>query len=334
MSELAQVRWAVLGPGRIADQEVPDVALVPGSQVVAVGSRSQERADAFAARHGIARAHGSYRALLADDDVDAVYIATPHPQHRDLALAAIDAGKAVLVEKSFTATAAGTRAVVDRARAAEVFVMEAMWTRFQPAVVRLGELLADGAIGEVTGMQADLGVLAPDDPTDRFWDPAQGGGALLDLGVYLVSFAQLVLGDPDRVVAHGARAATGVEREASLLLGYDDGRTATLSMSLRSPMPGGARVFGTAGWIDVPPRFHHPTRLVLHRHGHDPETLELPATGRGYSHQFAEVARCLGAGLTESPRMPLADTVAVMDVLTEAAAQLGVTQHEDDTILD
>ncbi|MEO6880488.1 MAG: Gfo/Idh/MocA family oxidoreductase [Mycobacteriaceae bacterium] len=333
MSEHARVRWGVLGPGRIADQEVPDVALVPGSEVVAVGSRSQQRADAFAARHGIARAHGSYRALLADDGIDAVYVATPHPQHRELTLAAIDAGKAVLVEKSFTATAAGTREVVARSRSAGVFVMEAMWTRFQPAVLRVGELLADGAIGEVTGVQADLGVLAPEDPTDRFWDPAQGGGALLDLGVYLVSFAQLVLGDPDRVVAHGSRAETGVEREASLLLGYDDGRAATLSMSLRSPMPGGARVFGTAGWIDVPPRFHHPSRLVLHRHGHDPQTLELPPTGRGYSHQFAEVARCLGAGLTESPRMPLADTVAVMDVLTEAATQLGVTQHEDDSAL-
>lgn len=329
MADHARVRWGVLGPGRIADKQVPDVVLVPGSEVVAVASRSPARAQAFAARHDVARAHDSYRALLADDEVDAVYIATPHPQHHALAMAAIEAGKAVLVEKAFTATAAGTREVVEAARASGVFVMEAMWTRFQPAVVRLGELLADGAIGEVIGLQADLGVQAPDDPSDRFWDPAQGGGPLLDLGVYLVNLAHLVLGPPETVVAHGSLGATGVERECTLLLGHLDGRAAAVSMSLRSPMPGGARVFGTQGWIEVPPRFHHPVRLVLHRPGAEPQTLELPATGGGYSHQFAEVAACLAAGRTESPRMTLDDTVAVMDVLTEAAAQLGVDQHED-----
>ena len=332
MTDAAQVRWGVLGPGRIADNVVPDVPLAGGGEVVAVGSRSLERAQAFADRHGIARAHGSYGALLADDEVDAVYVATPHPQHRALALAAIGAGKALVVEKSFTATAAGTREVVEAARAAQVFCMEAMWTRFQPVHARIRELLADGAIGEPLSVQAELGVHAPQDPTDRFLDPAQGGGALLDLGVYLVSFAQAVLGVPERVVAHGSLAGTGVERDAALLLGVPGGRSASLTMSLRSAMPGQARIFGTGGWIDVLPRFHHPHTFVLHRDGADAEEVTLPPAGTGYSHQFAEAAACLAGHLTESTVMPLADTVAVMDVLTEASEQLGVTQHEDDTV--
>lgn len=332
MTSPAQVRWGVLGPGRIADNVVPDVPLAGGGEVVAVGSRSLDRAQAFADRHGIARAHGSYGALLADAEVDAVYVATPHPQHRVLALAAIAAGKALVVEKSFTATAAGTREVVEAARAAQVFCMEAMWTRFQPVHARIREMLADGAIGEVLSVQAELGVHAPDDPTDRFWDPAQGGGALLDLGVYVVSFAQAVLGVPERVVAHGSLAATGVERDAALLLGFDGGRSASLTVSLRSAMPGQARIFGTRGWVDVLPRFHHPHAFVLHRDGADAEEVTLRPTGTGYSHQFAQAAACLAARMTESTVMPLADTVAVMDVLTEASTQLGVTQHEDDTV--
>ena len=163
---------------------------------MAVASRSQERADAFAARHGIERAHGSYAAILADPDVDVLYVATPHPQHHALALAALRAGKALLVEKSFTATTAGAAEVVDLARATGVFAMEAMWTRFQPAVVAMRELIADGAIGEVRSVQADLGVAREYDPADRLFALELGGGALLDLGVYVVSFAQMLLGTP------------------------------------------------------------------------------------------------------------------------------------------
>ena len=327
----AEIRWGIVGPGRIAESLLPDFAHVPHARVVAVASRSQERADAFAARHGIDRAYGSYAAILADPDVDVLYVATPHAQHATVALAALRAGKALLVEKSFTATTAGAREVVDLARETGVFTMEAMWTRFQPAVVALRELVADGAIGEVRSVQADLGVSREYDPADRLFALDLGGGALLDLGVYVVSFAQFLLGTPQRVVATGSRFPSGVDAEFGLLLGYDDGRTATLLASLRQALPGQARVFGTAGWIDVLPRFHHPDTIVLHRAGAEPETITRPATGGGYAHELIEVTECLRAGRTESAIMPLADTLAVQDVLGQAAEQLGVRHGEDRT---
>jgi len=326
------VRWGVVGPGRIAESVLPDFAHVEGAEVVAVASRSQERAQAFADRHEIARAYGGYGGILGDDEVDALYIATPHPQHEAVALAAIAAGKAVLVEKSFTATVAGAERVVEAARREQVFAMEAMWTRFQPVVVKIRELIADGAVGEVRQVQADLGVDRPYDPSDRLFDLAQGGGAMLDLGVYVVSLAQHFLGDPATVSVSGSLAPTGADVEAGVLLGYEDGRAASLLMSLRNPTPGAARLHGTKGWIEIHPRFHHPKTFVLHRTGHDPETFELPPLGVGYSHELIEVTQCLLQGRTESAVMPLRDTLAVQRILNDACEQLGVVHHEDDRV--
>ena len=325
---MSELRWGVVGPGRIAEKVVEDIALVDGARVVAAASRSLPRAEDFARRHGLERAHGSYGALLADPDVDAVYVATPHAQHADVAVAVLRAGKALLLEKSFTATADGAQRVVDVARETGVFAMEAMWTRFQPAVVRLRELVADGAIGEVRQVQADLGVRRAYDPADRLFALELGGGALLDLGVYVVSFAQMLLGAPDTVRATGSLFPTGVDAEAALLLGYDDGRSAALLTSLRCPLPGSARVLGTEGWIDVLPRFHHPTTIVLHRDGAEPETVTRPQTGGGYAHEVAEVVACLAQGRTESAVMPLADSLAVQRVLQQAADALGVAHAE------
>jgi predicted dehydrogenase len=329
----AEIRWGIVGPGRIAENVIEDFAVVDGARAMAVASRSLDRAQDFAGRHGLERAYGSYAELVADPDVDVLYVATPHPQHAAIALAAIRAGKALLVEKAFTATTAGATEVVDRARASGVFVMEAMWTRFQPAVVALRELIADGAIGEVRSVQADLGVARGFDPADRLFARELGGGALLDLGVYVVSFAQMVLGTPDTVTAVGSQFPTGVDAEASLLLGYADGRSAALLTSLRHALPGQARVFGTEGWIDVLPRFHHPQTIVLHRGDAEPETITRPQLGGGYAHELIEVTQCLQAGRTESAVMPLADTLAVQDVLQQAAGQLGVHHAEAPVLL-
>ncbi len=329
MSSSGAVRWGILGPGRIAQAVVRDFAHVDGAEAVAVASRSLHRAREFAAEHGLRDAYGSYADLVAADDVDVLYIATPHPQHHALALAAIEAGKAVLVEKTFTATVAGAEEVVAAARRHSVFAMEAMWTRFQPAILAARALVDDGAIGEVRQVQADLGVDRSFDPADRLFDPAQGGGALLDLGVYVVSFAQYFLGTPDRVVAHGSLTPTGVDAEAGLLLGYEDGRAATLLASLRHQTPGAARIQGTAGWIDVQPRFHHPRTIVLHRRGNEPEVITRPPTGGGYAHELIEVTEAVAAGRTESALMPLDDTLAVQRVLNEACEQLGVFHSED-----
>jgi predicted dehydrogenase len=329
----AEIRWGVVGPGRIAEKVVEDFAVVDGARAVAVASRSQARADDFAARHGVDRAYGSYAEILADPDVDVLYVATPHPQHHAIALAALRAGRALLVEKSFTATTPGAAEVIDLARKTGVFVMEAMWTRFQPAVVALRELIADGAIGELRSVQADLGVTREYDPADRLFDLALGGGALLDLGVYVVSFAQMLLGTPERVVAAGSLFPSGADAEAALLLDYADGRTATLTTSLRNALPGQARVFGTTGWIDVLPRFHHPETIVLHRVGAEPETITRPPLGAGYAHELIEVTEGVRAGRRESAVMPLADTLAVQRLLNDAAEQLGVRHAEDPAVL-
>ncbi|MCW2497330.1 MAG: oxidoreductase domain protein [Jatrophihabitans sp.] len=327
------MRWGIAGPGRIAEAVAGDFGHVPGAELVAVGSRSAARAADFAGRHDIARAHGSYRALLDDPEVDVVYIATPHPQHHALALAAIEAGKGLLIEKAFTATVAGAQEIVAASRERGVFVMEAMWTRFQPALRQMRAWLDAGVLGDVRAVEADLGVVRTFDPADRLFAPELGGGALLDLGVYVVSFAQWVLGTPERVVAHGRLGQTGVEEDASVLLTYPDGVTALLTTSLHSPMPGSARVFGTEGWIDVLPRFHHPTEVVLHRHGAPPEHVLALPDGGGYSHELAEVTACVEAGAIESAIMPLADTLVVQQILADAGQQLGVEWREDPTAL-
>ena len=323
------IRWGVVGAGRIADKLVADFVRVPDAEVVAVASRAQDRADAFAQKHGIARAYGSYEALLADPDVDVLYIATPHRQHRDISLAAIRAGKALLVEKSFTTTVAGAQAIVDLARSTGTFVMEAMWTRFQPIIVKARVLIADGAIGEVRGVQADLGVDRAFDPKDRLFDLAQGGGAMLDLGVYLVSFAQMILGTPRAVVAQGTCFETGADAESGILLDHGGGRRSVLLNTLRNATPGQARIFGTKGYIDILPRFHHPTAMVLARNGSAPESLREAPLGAGYAHELIEVNECLRAGRRESAIMPLQDTLDVQIAMIAACEQLGVFHTEE-----
>jgi predicted dehydrogenase len=327
-----EIRWGIVGPGKIAAKVVQDFQHVPGARVVAAASRSQQRAEAFVREHGLEQAYGSYADLVDADDVDALYIATPHPQHRAIAVRALTAGKAVLVEKAFTATVAGAEDIAGTARTKGVFAMEAMWTRFQPAIVAVRQLVDDGAIGEVRQVQADLGVDQPFNPQGRLFDPRQGGGALLDLGVYVVSFAQYFLGDPDRVTATGSLAPTGVDAEAALLLSYADGRAATLLATLRHYTPGAARIHGTQGWIDVLPRFHHPTTFILRRSGREPETITREPLGGGYAHELIEVTEGVHAGRTESEIMPLADTLAVQRILNDACEQLGVQHQEDDAV--
>jgi predicted dehydrogenase len=206
--------------------------------------------------------------------------------------------------------------------------MEAMWTRFLPAVVRVCDLVASGAIGDVLVVQADFGAYRAYDPTSRLFDLSLGGGSVLDLGVYPVSFAQQLLGRPDRVTATGTTYPNGADASAAILLSYDDGRAASLTCSLASATPGRALVMGGSGSIEVEPPFHHPSRIVVRRNGEEPERIELAPTGRGYAHQAEEVQRCLAEGLTESPVMPLSDTLDVQWVLEECLQQLGISMSE------
>ncbi len=312
------IRWGIAGPGRMAATMAEAFAHVPNGELVAVGSRSLERAQAFATEHGIPRAHGSYEALAANPEIDAVYIATPHTQHTDIALAVIEAGKALLVEKSFSSTVEDTQRIIDAARARGTFAMEAMWTRFNPAIAAIRELIAAGEIGELRAVHGDLTAFRTYDPSDRLFNPETGGGVILDLGVYVISFAEAFLGVPDIVHTVGSLLPNGVEGSFSLLFGYDDGRSATLSGSFEAYGPGRFMLLGTKGWIDVHPRFHRSPSLTLWR-GKEAEELSFES---GYHFEVVHAGECIAAGRTESDVMPLDDTLAVQRIMAQAIADL------------
>ena len=330
MSHGPGARWGFLATGEVAARVAGDLALSRGAVAHAVASRDEGRAHAFARRHGFARAHGSYAALLADPEVDVLYVATPHAQHHALARAALEAGEPVLVEEPVTATAAAARDLVDLARERGLFLMESMRTRTQPLVRRLRQLVQDGAVGELRTVRADIGSRSPvTDPRHRLLDPGQGGGALLDVGVYPVSFAVMLLGAPSSTAAVGSLAATGVDAEAALLLGWPGGEQALLGCTLLAPAARAAELVGTRGRIEVAPSFQQPPRLVLRPDGGDPQVVEIPYRGAGYVDQLEHVQECLARGALESPLAPLADTLAVMAVLDAALGQLGAA-HADE----
>lgn len=322
-------RWGFLATGGIATTVAGDLPLVPGATALAVASRDAGRAAAFAQRHGFERSYGSYADLLADPDVDVVYVATPHGQHREVTRAALEAGKHVLVEKSFTTTLAGAHELADLARARGLFAMEAMWTRFLPTVAALLDALASGVVGEVRHVHADLGFPVPEDPANRFFDPAQGGGSLLDMGVYPVAVARMVLGAaPTEVLARGVLTSTGVDAEASLLLAHAGGATATVHSTITALPPRRAVVTGTRGRVETEGATHAPDAFVVHRPGEEPERTALGRTGRGYAHMLEHVQGCLEQGLTESPLWPLSRTLEVMGVLEQALLALGVRMDD------
>ncbi|HEX3788571.1 MAG TPA: Gfo/Idh/MocA family oxidoreductase [Pseudonocardiaceae bacterium] len=315
------VRWGILGTGGIADTFAADLRLTDSGTVVAVGSRSQESADRFGDRFDIPNRHPGYEALVADPDVDVVYVATPHPMHHDNAILALRAGKPVLVEKPFMMTAAEAREVVEVARETGLFAMEAMWTRFLPHVATLREWLAKGVLGDIVTVSADHGQWFAEDPEFRLFAPKLGGGALLDLGVYPVSFASMVLGRPDRIVSMSDPAFTGVDAQTSMLLGYAGGAQAVLSCTLRAKTATRASIVGTEARIELDGDFYAPTSVTLIPREGAPTRIESDHDGRGLRHQADEVARRLAAGDLESPLMPLDESVSIMETMDTVLAQ-------------
>ena len=318
------VRWGILGTGGIASTFASDLPLVPGAELAAVGSRTGAAATAFAERHGFARAHGSWAELAADPGVDVIYVATPHAFHLDAALACLAGGKAVLCEKPMTLDHASSARLVQEAGSRGVFLMEAMWMRCNPAVRRIVELVDEGAIGEVTAVHADFGLQGPFEATHRLRDPALGGGALLDLGVYPLNLAHLILGSPATVHSWARLTAEGVDDNTGMLLGYDSGAVAALTCSLVGETRNAASITGTLGRIDLPQGFFVPRSFLLHRAGAEPEEITYPFEGSGYQYEAAEVQRCLAEGLLESPLMPHRTTLEIMTLMDTIRAQLGV----------
>jgi predicted dehydrogenase len=319
---MAVTRWGVIGTGGIASAFVTDLELTDSGTVVAVGSRRSETAEQFADRFGVPNRHASYEALVADPEVDVVYVATPHPMHREDVLLALRAGKPVLVEKPFTMNAAEAEELVATARGAGLFLMEAMWTRFVPHVVEIRRLLREGALGEIVTFTADHGQWFAEDREFRLFAPELGGGALLDLGIYPVSFASMVLGTPDRIVAIGDPAFTGVDAQTSMLFGYASGAHAVLTTTLRAKSPTRGAIVGTDARIEIEGTFYAPSSFTLVPREGEPSRFEAPHEGRGLRHQADEVSRCLREGLLESPTMPLDESISIMRMMDEVLAQV------------
>ncbi len=319
------VRWGILATGGIAERFTTDLLTLDDAEVVAVASRSEAPAKAFAERFGIPRAYGEWAGLFADEDVDVVYVATPHHAHRTAAGLALEAGKAVLCEKALTLNAREAAELVGLARDRGLFLMEAMWMYCNPLIRRIAELVRDGAVGEVRTVQADFGLAGPFGADHRLRDPETGGGALLDLGVYPVSFAQLLLGEPDSVQAHALLSPEGVDLNTAMLLGWSGtGASALLSCSIAADTPLTASVTGSLGRIDVPRGFFFPERFTLHRNGAEPEEFVAEADPHSFRHEAAEVMRCLRAGERESPLVPLDGSLAVMRTLDAVRDRIGV----------
>jgi predicted dehydrogenase len=321
------IRWGILGAGRIARSFVADLLLLEGQTPAAIGSRSSGRAQQFAADFGVEHYYGSYTALAADDSLDVIYVATPHSEHFEAARLCLEAGRPVLVEKPFTVTAAETSQLIALATSRRVFAMEAMWTRFNPIVREVTDLVAGGAIGRVVAVQADLAGAADYDPDDRLWNPALAGGALLDLGVYPLSFGSMLLGAPDEVQAVMSPAPTGVDASTAVIARYPGGAVGVYYCGLWAKSPRVATITGTTGLITVGSAsgapFFKPDSYTLVPARGEPRTRQITLHGEGFTYEAAEVARCLRAGLTESPLMPLAGTLEVMRALDAARAASG-----------
>jgi predicted dehydrogenase len=330
------IGWGILATGKIARKVAGDLALVDGAELVAVGSRSRASAEAFAAAHGGAttRAHGSYEDLLADPAVEVVYVASPHALHLEHARAAFEAGKHVLCEKPLTVTVADAEEMVALARRHDRFLMEAMWTACHPTVRALADGLRSGRYGVPRHLHAELGFVVDADPGDRLLDPALGAGAMLDMGIYPLTFAHLMLGEAETLTATATLAETGIDLDVAVAGRYPGGALATMTASMTSQASRAATIATDRGRIDLAD-FHHPTRATWTPYdgGTDgggaavPEEIEglEPVIGVGYGNEVAEVGRCLRAGLRESPLVPHAQTLTLMRQMEAVLASVGVS---------
>ncbi|MFM7665726.1 MAG: Gfo/Idh/MocA family protein [Actinomycetota bacterium] len=322
-------RWGIAGTGRIARDFVDGLRQVPDADVVAVCSRSESTAKQFATQRNIPRWHGSYDALAADPNVDIVYVATPNSRHRDDTEMYLRAGKHVLCEKPFALNEIEAKSMIAAARNEGRFVMEAIWSRFLPVYVALGEVLSSHPLGKITHVAADFGFDAPTERQHRLNDPALGGGAVLDLGIYCLHFARFVLGGHDSVVAEGELNDQGVDIDATYTLTYHSGATATLRSTTRHATPCTATIVGERGTIEVASRMHVSPGFTVKLHGHAEQYHRHDETGQGLRHQVFEVHRCIEQGFIESPRLTHVETLAYAATMDEIRRQLGVRYATD-----
>ncbi|WP_442951888.1 Gfo/Idh/MocA family protein [Paenibacillus sp. A14] len=315
------IKWGIMGTGWIAERFAEDLAYVGNGEGLAAGSRTIESAKKFADRFGLPRAYGTYAELVEDPDIDAIYVATPHPYHRENVLAALNAGKAVLCEKPFTVNSAELEPLVDAARRKKLFLMEAMWTRFLPPIVQVRTWLEEGRIGEVKLLKAEFGFRSDWNPEGRLLNPQLGGGALLDAGIYPVSFASMIFGTkPEHIWSNVYLGQTGVDEHFSILLDYGQGKTASLHGAVRLALMNDAYIHGTEGSIYIP-SFLNAKEAYLRVAGQEEIKFSDDRLSTGYAFEAEEVGRCLQADLKESPSITLEESLGIMKLLDEVRGQ-------------
>ncbi|WP_410771602.1 Gfo/Idh/MocA family protein [Fontibacillus sp. BL9] len=319
-----KIKWGIMGTGWIAEQFAKDLVHVGNGEGLAAGSRTLESAAKFAGKFGLERAYGSYEELVNDPDIDAIYVATPHPYHKENVLTALNAGKAVLCEKPFTVNSLELEQLISSAKHKNLFLMEAMWTRFLPPIVQVRKWLEEGRIGEVKLLKAEFGFRSDWNPQGRLLNPELGGGALLDAGIYPVSFASMLFGSkPDKIWSTAEIGETGVDEQFSIMMDYGQGKVAMLNGAVRLDLNNDAYIHGTEGMIHIP-SFLNAKEAVLRVKGKEEEKYSDGRSSTGYAFEAEEVGRCLLEGLKESPAIPLEESLGIMKLLDGIRAQWGL----------
>ncbi|MBY9003051.1 MAG: Gfo/Idh/MocA family oxidoreductase [Candidatus Lokiarchaeota archaeon] len=309
------IKWGILGCGRIAYKFVEGLKILPDAILEGVASKTEGKAESFGKTFGVKNTYNNYEELVKNPAVDVIYIATTHNFHYKNALLCLNHGKPVLCEKPITLNAIQAEELINTARNNNVFLMEAMWTRFLPCIVKLNEFLDEGLLGEIQHVTANFGIKKELDHKVRSFNPDLGGGALLDLGVYPISFARMIYKQaPSKIKSSAYIGKTKVDEKSCYLFEYENGQTAMLSSSHRLIMPHDASIFGTKGYLEIP-NFYHPSKMILKLEGKRKKKIRIPFKSTGYNYEAREVMHCLNTGKFESEIMPLDETLEIMKTM-------------------
>lgn len=317
-------RWGIVGPGTIAHKFSKGLSVIDDAELYAVVSRTKEKAQAFGQTYDVEKCYDDYEAFLADDQIDAVYVATPHPFHKKFSIMCMEAGKAVLCEKPVAMNQIELNEMIECAKKNNVFFMEAVWTRFLPITVKLRELLADNIIGQVKRVRIDFAFNAVN-KVGRLYEPALGGGGLLDVGVYTINYATMILGNkPEQIVSIGNIGETGVDERASIILGYDNGVMANLYCGVSAMMKNDAVIFGEKGYITIPEFWQGEKLIVSYFDETEDLVIEMGHRMNGYCYEAEAVGMLVNEGEKESPIMSLEDSLSVMKIMDQLRADWGL----------
>lgn len=329
MSEKRIFNWGILGPGKIAHKFAQGLLSLDNAKLYSVGSRSAERATSFARQYNIPKIYASYEELAADSETEIIYIASPHSEHYQHVKLCLENGKHVLCEKAFTTNSKQLEELISLSRKKNLFLMEAIWTRFLPSIEKTLEIIQSGTIGEIKMINADFGFQAPYDKEGRLFNPKLAGGALLDIGIYPLFLCLLLLGYPKEIKALAYKGQSGVDESLAAALIYENGAMAAINTTFLAHTSTKAEIFGTKGNIKLNPRWFSPTNLELNINGKQSETIDFNYQNNGYGYEAEEVMHCLTKGLTESALLPLSFSLQLMNLMDEIRKQTEIIYEWD-----